>query len=98
MTNGDCSEGKALAGHSTNWVKLNKKTAFTWYSGEVFVCTGRTKPNSSNKNGSISQILVRLVRCGDGRENALKIAISALRKCFAVFLKDLLRYVDAETD
>src|SRR5436190_23616517 len=28
------SLGNVFSGHSTNWVKLNRKTAFSWYSCE----------------------------------------------------------------
>src|SRR5438874_12367919 len=38
MTRGAFVPENAFAGQSTNWAKLNRKTAFTWYSLEGAVC------------------------------------------------------------
>src|SRR6266704_6410871 len=36
MTRGEFFSAKASGGHSTNWAKWNRKTAFTWYWPEVW--------------------------------------------------------------
>src|SRR5713101_5100549 len=49
MTSGVCGSGKAVGGHSTNWAKLNRKTALSWYSGEAGVCAGEAAPRASSR-------------------------------------------------